>query len=395
LVFITSQSVLEHLNEVKSEAERTMIFACRCFIYLLSMTRLLYSHIREFVFAFKNKTTIKVCGCIAIPRYLKQWQDMASFFLTISLIVMLCLEPILWCMEHQDGKLFDGNCEEKEHLRMPYSIFVMLTMFLYFSLLIDLTVVSTRISAFNLVCLRMLPEVALFIGALAVNILTFSSAISVLKHDSTEFAGIHKGAYALLRMSSGIYSASKYADFRNEATVLATIFVFGIAILSLLNMLIAQLSCAYSSVYEDMVGYARLQRATNIVEIMPGIPRKQWLRFADSLQLNKKIEFNAGDIGISGGLASREPANLNPTTTDMIRRFGGSTSVEIQWPEDDQDGDDGDDRFDRMEKLIQKTLQRVTKSGGVRSKGGAGSSQNTGSSDQKDSGSGGSGDEDL
>jgi hypothetical protein len=394
LLFITSQSILEHLNQNKGDVERGLIFGCRCFIYLLSMTRLLYSHVREFYLAFKNKTTMKALGCIPIPRYLKQWQDMASFCLTISLIVMLSLEPILWCASHQDGKLFNEDCPEKDHLRMPYSIFVMFTMFLYFSLLIDLTVVSTRISAFNLVCLRMLPEVALFIGALAVCILTFSSAISVLKHDSDEFAGIHKGAYALLRMSLGVYSTSKYASFRDEATALAVIFVFCITIVSLLNMLIAQLSCAYSSVYEDMVGYARLQRATIIVEIMPSIPRKQWLRFVEYLQLNKKIEFNAGDVGISGGLASKEPANMNPTTQDMIRRFGGSTSVEIQWPEDDQDGDDGDDRFDRMEKLIQKTLQRVTKSGGSRGKGGAGgsSSQNTGgSADNKASGSGESG----
>ena len=54
----------------------------------------------------------------------------------------------------------------------------------------------------------------------------------------------------------------------------------------------------------------------------------------------------------------REAANLNPTTVDMIKRFGGSTSQDIQWPEDEADGD-GDDRFERMEKLIQKALQRI------------------------------------
>merc|ERR1719171_489679 len=131
-----------------------------------------------------------------------------------------------------------------------------------------------------------------------------------------------------------------------------------------LNMLIAQLSCAYSSVYEDMVGYARLERATTIVEIMPSVPRKRWQTFIESLRLNKRLEFNQGDIGVNGGIQMREAANVNPTNIDMIRRFGGSTSPEIQWPEDEADGD-GDDRFERMEKLIQKTLQRVTKSTGA------------------------------
>jgi len=58
-----------------------------------------------------------------------------------------------------------------------------------------------------------------------------------------------------------------------------------------------------------------------------------------------------------------EPASQNPTTVDMIRRFGGSTSPEIQWPEDDQGDGDGDDKFERMEKLIQRALARVTKTG--------------------------------
>merc|ERR1719405_344594 len=49
----------------------------------------------------------------------------------------------------------------------------------------------------------------------------------------------------------------------------------------------------------------------------------------------------------------------------MIRRFGGSTSPEIQWPEDDAEGlGDGEDRFEKLEKLIQRTLKRVTKSHG-------------------------------
>ena len=38
-----------------------------------------------------------------------------------------------------------------------------------------------------------------------------------------------------------------------------------------------------------------------------------------------------------------ELASLNPTTVDMIRRFGGSTSPEIQWPEEETEND-GEDR---------------------------------------------------
>merc|ERR1719386_112495 len=295
---------------------------------------------------------------------------------------MCCLEPILWCWGSPEAndQMFYEYCKENDDLRYSYTVFTMLAMFLYYVLLIDLTVISTRISAFSLVCVRMLSEVALFIIALVVAILTFACSLSVLKQDSSDFAGIPPSSYALLRIVMGAYDAKRYAALEEEPVLLVMIFIFCIVtVIFFLNMLIAQLSCAYSSVYEDMVGYARLERAETIVEIMPSVPNKRWFAFIESLRLNKRLEFNQGDIGVAGGIQMREAANINPTTVDMIRRFGGSTSPEIQWPEDDVDGE-GDDKFEKMEKLIQRTLQRVTKSvRGGRKGGGAGTGTGTGS----------------
>merc|ERR1712232_643568 len=219
----------------------------------------------------------------------------------------------------------------------------------------------------------MLSEVALFLGALFVAILMFSCAASVLDQEDEDFKGLHKGAYALIRIVMGAFDAQRYSKLEHEPVLLGMVFIYCIVtVIFFLNMLIAQLSCAYSSVYEDMVGYARLERAETIVEIMPSVPNKRWYAFIESLRLSKRLEFNQGDVGVAGGIQMREAANINPTTVDMIRRFGGSTSPEIQWPEDDVDGE-GDDKFEKMEKLIQKTLQRVTKTaGGGRRRGGAG-----------------------
>merc|ERR1719453_3057639 len=169
------------------------------------------------------------------------------------------------------------------------------------------------------------------------------------------------------------------------------VFVFLICtVIFFLSMLVAQLSCAYGSVYEDMVGYARLERAGTIVELMPSVSSKRWSKFMDSLRLHKRLEFNAGDVGIAGGIQMREAANLNPTTVDMIKRFGGSTSQDIQWPEDEAEGD-GDDRFERMEKLIQKALSRVTKNdrkGHGSTGGGTGTGTGTGTASKSSSGGG-------
>merc|ERR1719247_3683177 len=247
---------------------------------------------------------------------------------------------------------------------MTYTVFTMFATFFYYILLIDLTVTSTKISAFALVCLRVLPEVGLFLGALFVSILTFASTNSVLKHDDYHFQGIHKGAYSLMRMFMEAYPADDYTLLEQEILLFVLVVVFLITtMIFLLNMLIAQLSCSYSSVYKDMVGYARLERAESIVDIMPSVSKSRWLSFVKSLRLHSRLEFNKGDIGVAGGIQMYELASLNPTTTDMIRRFGGSTSPEIQWPEDETEGD-GEDRFERMEKLITRAMERISKSGG-------------------------------
>merc|ERR1711966_14471 len=143
----------------------------------------------------------------------------------MSFLIMLCLEPIVWCWNHQNGKMFFERCSEMEDMRFPYTVFSMCAMFLYYVLLIDLTVVSTRISAFSLVCVRMLSEVALFLGALIVAILTFSCALSVLKQDNADFAGIQKGSYALLRVVMGAYDAKRFAILRDETVLLAMVFL--------------------------------------------------------------------------------------------------------------------------------------------------------------------------
>merc|ERR1712048_466294 len=99
-----------------------------------------------------------------------------------------------------------------------------------------------------------------------------------------------------------------------------------------------------------------------------------------------RVEFNEGDVGLSGGIQVQEPASANPTTVDMIRRFGGSTSPSIAWPEEENQDDDSD-KFERLETLVKRTMERLNKSGGGgrKGKGGKGSS----SADQSGSGGGG------
>jgi len=294
---------------------------------------------------------------------------------------MLILEPILWCVNHANGELFYQECNEANDIQMPYSIFSMFAMLLYFALLIDLGVLSTKVSAYVLVCIRMLTEVCLFLLALASTLLAFASSISVIEKVPADFQGIDRGLLSLMEMTMRMYDGAHFETYEGNPLVLSCTFVFLVAVfVFLLNMLVAQLTCAYEAVYADMIGYARLERIEIIVGIMVVVSEKRWRHFCDMLKLDQKCEFNAGDVGVTGALQIYEPANLNPTTKDMIKRFGGSTSVEMQWPVETEGEGDEADRFERLENLIQKTLKRITKGGGSGGKGsGSGSGDRSGS----------------
>merc|ERR1712060_1004951 len=97
-------------------------------------------------------------------------------------------------------------------------------------------------------------------------------------------------------------------------------------IVFLLNLLIAQLNCSYQATYQNMLGYARLNRGKIVTETMTSLARWRWDSFLESLRLEERVEFGEGDMGLAGGIQVFEPASANITTVDMIRRFGGSTS---------------------------------------------------------------------
>jgi hypothetical protein len=198
-------------------------------------------------------------------------------------------------------------------------------------------------------------------------------------------------------MFAQMYPTKKYDKFEKKPKVFVCLVIFLISSLFFfLNLLIAQMTCAYQSVYEDMVGFARLERIEVIRATIPQVSQKRWGTFVESQKLDRRLEFNEGDIGLKGGIQIQELASLNPTTRDTIRRFGGSTSQDQQWPEEENTGEQGtgsDDRFDRLEQMLQKAFKRLTGSG--KKKKGMGSS-GMGSSDgagdmQSGSGAEGSG----
>eukprot|EP00927_Polykrikos_kofoidii_P030732 TRINITY_DN2645_c0_g1_i6.p1 TRINITY_DN2645_c0_g1~~TRINITY_DN2645_c0_g1_i6.p1 ORF type:complete len:1095 (-),score=184.74 TRINITY_DN2645_c0_g1_i6:117-3401(-) len=383
VVFIVSQSILSSVE--KEEPERITTFVMRCFIYFFSLGGMLIAHSRRVFRAFRSNDTFRVLKVVPIPTYLSNWQDVANLALMVLLIILLATEPIIYCFQDDGGELFTDSCSKAEHIVVFNSKVSMFAVFLYNLLMIDLVVFSNRVSAYVLVCGRMLAEVGLFLLTLVVVLLTFSSSLSCLDQQIENFQGIQKGALALWELFLNIYSDADYDVMHKEAFVLIGAFMFIItSVIFLANLLIAQLTCAYGTIYADMVGYARIKRIRIIAESMPQVPPGRWDSFVTALAFEKKIEFNEGDVGVNNGFPTVEPASAHPTTADMIKRFGGSTSPDMQWPEENDGGSEAD-KFERLEVLIKRAMERLTKSAGSKKRAGGGGST-TGSAGQGDSG---------
>ncbi|CAE8629488.1 unnamed protein product [Polarella glacialis] len=432
LIFIISQSILQHLNEGFQDQEtRTSIFALRCFIYLCSLGQLVRVQVTSVFKDIRAGNLIRLGGIIRIPEYWTSWKNVVALLLMLVLIFMLANEPIIYCLPHYDGQdhagsvaaseaasaaatsaseqassghrrllaasvaavnhngeLFTQHCPEGDGHLDNYAPGSMVAMLLYWTLIVDLSVFSTRISAFVLVCGRVVSELVLFIMAAFFLIVAFATAISSLNHNNKDFAGIPKGMMSLTEITLSMYPTEHFEGLLESPIVFACVAVYvTLAMIFLLNLLVAQLNCAYQAVFSDMVGYARSNRGNIICQTLPVISARRWRSWLATLRLDERLEFNEGDVGLAGGVQVLEPANANPTNVDMIHRFGGSTSPAMQWPEEEGAKDESD-KFERLEKVI---LRATRKMGGGKKGSKAGGSSSMGqSSSQSGTFSGGS-----
>eukprot|EP00931_Biecheleriopsis_adriatica_P074845 TRINITY_DN4882_c0_g1_i2.p1 TRINITY_DN4882_c0_g1~~TRINITY_DN4882_c0_g1_i2.p1 ORF type:complete len:1278 (+),score=337.48 TRINITY_DN4882_c0_g1_i2:114-3947(+) len=361
VVFLFSQSILKTIDGGQSMAVRYSTFACRTFVYLCSMFELIYSRTKYACKAWKEGDTVQVANLPVPRRYVEDWHEVTCVMLTLMLIAMFFQEPIMYCLQSEEHGRFSQMCSQADAVREPYTILSMLTMILYFALLIDFTALSTRLSAFVLVMGQVLPELGLTLLACAYSILMFGSSITTTDETSADFAGIHKAALSLFEIMISMYAGNQFEALEQHGWTIAAVICFVITItVFLFNLLIAQLNCAYLSIYSSMVGYARLSRIEIICSTIPSIPSSRFGAFIENLRLEEKLEFGEGDIGLAGGIQVLELASAHPTNVDGIRRFGGSTSMAMPWPEEDDDlGNSEAERFERLEKSLQKAMKKL------------------------------------
>merc|ERR1712039_1000062 len=92
--------------------------------------------------------------------------------------------------------------------------------------------------------------------------------------------------------------------------------------------------------------------------------------FVKSLELDKPLEFNEGDVGLAGGIQEVEPASLHVVNEDRIYRYGGTCAVDAAWPEAEQRKQE--DKDERLERIVRRSLRRLLKSKTMRGGGSSG-----------------------
>jgi len=390
-LFIIAQSILKGLghNEWGVEvgnASRITVFVFRVFVYVFCMGQLAIYHFKVSTEAYKNKETFK-WYCLNIPEYLRGFQEWVSLVQAVTLVSMLVICPKLYCMGHwwEDyygyGVLSD-HCPQAHsdpngkvgvgQITTAYGILSTITMFIFFARMIDLAVINNTLSAYVIMAGQVMIEVLLFLGAICFCIAAWSCSVEALFEYQDNFDNLAVSAKTYVTTAFWTFNPTQFETMFGSNCMYILLILFMIAIhIFLLNLLIAQICSAHRAVYEDIIGFARMGRITSIYQTMPCVATMSWEKWVASLGLEERLEFNTGDIGLAGGLQVKEPANANITIVDSIRRFGGSTSPAVPWPQEEEEGDE-QQGFERLEKLMQRVAKKI--GGDGKKKGGMGSS---------------------
>lgn len=357
VIFMLSQAILPKLttNDADMQYLRIIVFSCRAINYLTTMLRLSLKHAKRIIFAYCRKDLVWH-RCLPLPRYLEDPYELGNFILAGLMISMCAHEPMLHC--YKSDKFPTEYCPESDDvLNWWYSVLSMVAMAMHWLLIIDMAVFSTKLAAFLLVCRQILSEFSRFLIALGFLLLAFGSAIACLRRDHDDFKDVPNCVQSLFAITL-LLMPRDYRELQYDPALLIIVFIFVTAsVILLLNLLIAQLNCAYEYICADMIGFARLNRASVIVESLPTVTKAKWEKFMAGLKLDQRVEFNEGDIGLAGAIQLIEPASLNPITEETIHRYGGTCSPEMRWPQE-QDAASRD-RVERMEEMVKKALKKV------------------------------------
>ena len=363
IIFVLAECYLNQKSMINDPLTSKVLAAARLLVYTLGFFRLVYWHTCQVYSAYRHKATTKVCG-LSFPQYLCRGSAILSFLIMVDLLCMLTVEPMLHCLG-QGEETIAFRCEEwTDTMSLLYEIFVVLGLFLYVILIVEVGSISIKFSEYRVLCLHAMEQVLLCFGVVALTIFTFAFAISGMPREVAHLSNItdweNVGAIlsTLIRLAFGAMDLGAIEETVMESPLLIIVIIFFMMLVYsfFFNLLVSQFCGVYTSLAADIKGHARLARGEIIIETFKAVKLRRWNRFMDSLNLEQKVDFEQGDIGLAGGIKTFEPALAHPVAKDQIIRFGGRTEGHLPWPEKNLAEEHTIERT--VQRTIQKSLQK-------------------------------------
>lgn len=369
VVFLLATCFLNQPSLLENPTAETCLAVARILVYSLGFVRLLYWHSSEFFRAYRHQDTEKVFAP-KLPRYLMRGPELFSFALMLNMIAMMTVEPLFHCLVAQETISY--TCEAwTDGMSLAYQMFTILGIILYAIIVADIANISIQLCEFKVLCSHAFMQVVLCLGVVTCVLLVFAFAISSMTREAAlltgkEFSDMGTTMTTLVQLAVGMMDTGKIHGISSESPYLLVVIVaYMLVVYSFFfNLLVSQLCGVYTALAEDIQGYAMLARGEVILDTLKAIPMKRWNHFIKSLQLDQRVDFEEGDIGLAGGIKTWEPALAHPITQDQIIRFGGDTDPSLPWP--DHHSANNDTSMEKVvQKMIQKSLQKYLGKNGL------------------------------
>lgn len=278
---------------------------------------------------------------------------------------MMTVEPMLHCMadssveDNDGGSMVLFRCDAwTDEMSLAYEVFIVLGVFIYVLLMVEVGSVSVKLSEYRVLCLHAIEQVLLCFSLILVTVLAFAFAISGMTREvsnmsSQEWSDVGAALSTLTRLAFGVMDMEPIDHASQDSTLMIIVIVMFLMVASsfFFNLLVSQFCGVYTSLAADIKGHARLARGEIIIETFKAVKLSRWQKFMDSLKLDERVDFEQGDIGLAGGIKDFEPALAHPVAKDQIIRFGGNTDPSLPWPEKLQEDH-------TLETTIQRTIQK-------------------------------------
>eukprot|EP00913_Durusdinium_trenchii_P025710 g24127.t1 len=273
------------------------------------------------------------------------------------MLAMMTVEPMFHCMGSSE-EVFSFRCDGwTDQMSLAYEILVTFGVFLYVTLILEMGSISIKLSEYRVLVTHAIQQVILCLGVVFLIIFTFAVAISGMEREVAAVTA--EGAIQGLAEQSPL--------------LLIVVLLFMMMVYSFFfNLLVSQFCGVYTSLAADIKGHARLARGEIIIETFKAVKMTRWAKFMNSLNLDEKVDFEEGDIGLAGGIKNFEPALAHPVAKESLLLIHNSSGFFFQGL-----------TFAGVGRTIQKTIQKsLHKMLGSGKKGGAGSVSTGLNSDQ-------------